>query len=124
MTEEEMAGWHHRLNGYKFEQTLRDSEGQGSLACCSPWVYKESDMTEQLNNNKEAGLSTIQYISNHKDDTAKVLYSICQQIQKTQQQPQDWKRSVLFPILKKGSAEECSNYGTVAHISHASKVMP
>ena len=59
MTEEEMAGWHHRLNGYKFEQTLRDSEGQGSLACCSPWVYKESDMTEQLNNNKEAGLSTI-----------------------------------------------------------------
>ena len=45
-----MAGWHHRLNGHEFEQTLGDSEGQGSLACCSPWDHKESDMAEQLNN--------------------------------------------------------------------------
>ena len=43
-----MVGWHHRLNGHEFEQTLGDSEGQGSLACCSPWGHKESDMTEQL----------------------------------------------------------------------------
>ena len=50
-TEHEMAGWHHRLDGHEFEQTLRDSEGQGSLACCSPWGHKESDITEQLNNN-------------------------------------------------------------------------
>ena len=50
MTEDEMVGWHHLLNGHEFEQILRDSEGQGSLACCSPWGHKESDMTEQLNN--------------------------------------------------------------------------
>ena len=49
MTEDEMVGWHHRLNGHEFEQALGDDEGQGSLACCSPWVHKESDMIEQLN---------------------------------------------------------------------------
>ena len=49
-TEGEMVGWHHRLNGHEFEQTLGDSEGQGSLMCCSPWGWKEPDMTEQLNN--------------------------------------------------------------------------
>ena len=52
MTEDEMVGWHHQLNGHEFEQILGDSEGQGSLACCSPWGLKESDMIEQLNNNK------------------------------------------------------------------------
>ena len=57
------------------------------------------------------------------DDAVKVLHSICQQIWKTQQWPQDWKRSVFFPILKRGNAKECSNYRTVALISHASKVM-
>ena len=50
MTEDEMVGWHHRLNGHEFEQTLEDSEGQGSLACCSPWGCKELDTAEQLNN--------------------------------------------------------------------------
>ena len=50
MTEDEMAGWHHRLDGHEFEQTVGNSEGQGSLACCSPWGHKEVDMTEQLNN--------------------------------------------------------------------------
>ena len=58
-----------------------------------------------------------------KDDAMKVLHSICQQIQKTQQWPQDWKRSVFIPIPKKGNAKECSNYRTIALISHASKVM-
>ena len=53
----------------------------------------------------------------------KVLHSICQQIWKTQQWPQDWKRSVSIPISKKGNAKECSNYRTTALISHASKVM-
>ena len=53
----------------------------------------------------------------------KVLHSICQQIWKTQQWPQDWKRSVFIPIPKKGNAKECSNYHTIALISHASKVM-
>ena len=58
-----------------------------------------------------------------KDDAMKVLYSICQQIWKIQQWPQDWKRSVFILILKKGNAKECSNYHTIALISHASKVM-
>ena len=58
-----------------------------------------------------------------KDDAVKVLHSICQQIWKIQQWPQDWKRSVFIPISKKGNAKECSNYHTNALISHASKVM-
>ena len=57
------------------------------------------------------------------DDAVKVLHSICQQIWKTQQRPQDWKRTVFIPISKKGSAKECSNYRTIALISHTSKVM-
>ena len=57
-----------------------------------------------------------------KDDAVKVLQSICQQIWKTQQWPQDWKRSVFIPVPKNGNAEECSNYHTIALISHASKV--
>ena len=52
MTEEEMVGWYHQLNGHEFEQTPGDREGQGSLACCSPWGRKESDMPERLNSNK------------------------------------------------------------------------
>ena len=51
MIEDEMIEWHHRLNGHEFEQTPGDSEGQGSLVCCSPWDCKESDMTEHLDNN-------------------------------------------------------------------------
>ena len=58
-----------------------------------------------------------------KNDAVKVLHSICQKIWKTQQWPQDWKRSVFIPIPKKGNAKECSIYRTIALISHASKVM-
>ena len=58
-----------------------------------------------------------------KDDAVKMLHSICQQIWKTLQWPQDWKRSIFIPIRKKGNAKECSNYHTAALISHASKVM-
>ena len=58
-----------------------------------------------------------------KDDAVKVLHSICQQIWKIQQWPQDWKRSVFIPILKKGNAKRCSNYHTIALISHASREM-
>ena len=58
-----------------------------------------------------------------KDDAVQVLHSICQHIWKTQQWPQDWKRSVFIPISKKGNAKECSNYHTMALISHTSKVM-
>ena len=58
-----------------------------------------------------------------KDDAVKVLHSVCQQIWKTQQWPQDWKRSVFIPIPKKGNAKECSDYHTIALISNTSKVM-
>ena len=58
-----------------------------------------------------------------KDDAVKVLHSICQHIWRTQQWPQDWKSSVLIPVPKNGYAKECSNYCTIALISHASKVM-
>ena len=58
-----------------------------------------------------------------KHDAVKVLHSICQQIWKMQQWPQDWKRSVFIPIPKKRNAKECSNYHTIALISHASRVM-
>ena len=51
MTEDEMVGWHHQLSRHEFEKAPGDGEGQGSLACCSPWGHKESDKTEQLNNN-------------------------------------------------------------------------
>ena len=58
-----------------------------------------------------------------KYNAVKVLHAICQQIWKTQQWPQDWKRSIFIPIPKKGNAKQCSNYRTIALISHASKVM-
>ena len=58
-----------------------------------------------------------------KDDTVKVLHSNCQQIWKTQQWPQDWKRPVFIPVPKKGNAKECSNYCTIALISHASRAV-
>ena len=55
MTEAEMAGWHHRLDGHKFEQALGVGDGQGSLACCRSWIQKESDTTEQLNQTERRG---------------------------------------------------------------------
>ena len=63
----------------------------------------------------------LSYFQTLKDDAVKVLHSMCQQIWKTQQWPEDWKRSVFIPIPKKGKAKECSNYRTIALISHASK---
>ena len=65
----------------------------------------------------------VQFFQILKDNAVKVLHSICQQIWKTQQWPQDWKRSVFIPIPKKGNAKECSNHHTIALISHGSKVM-
>jgi len=65
----------------------------------------------------------VELFQNLKDDAVKVLHSICQQIWKTQRWPRDWKKSVFIPIPKKGNAKECSNYSTIALISHASRVM-
>ena len=61
MAEDEMVGWHHRLDGHEFEQTPGDSGGQGSLACCSPWGRKELDTTEQPNNKQVTGKSSHVY---------------------------------------------------------------
>ena len=89
------------------------------LECEVKWAL------ENITMNKASGGDGIpvQLFQILKDDVVKVLHSICQQIWKTQQKPQDWKRSVFIPIPKKGNAKECSNYRTIALISDASKVM-
>ena len=89
------------------------------LHCKVKWAL------ESITMNKASGGDGIPVKLFHilKDDAMKVLYSICQQIGKTQQWPQDWKRSLFIPIPKKSSAKECSNCHTIALISHASKAM-
>ena len=78
-----------------------------------------------ITTDKDSGGDGIPVVLLHilKDDSVKVLHSICQQIWKTQQWPQDWERSVFIPIPKKGNAKESSNYCTISLISHTSKVM-
>ena len=90
-----------------------------SLECEARWALGRITM------NKASGGDGIpvELFQILKDDAVKVLHSICQQIWKTQQWPQDWKRSVFIPIPKKGNAKECSNYCTIVLISHTSKVM-
>ena len=89
------------------------------LECEVKWAL------ESITTNKASGCGGIpvELFQTLKDDAVKVLHSICQQIWKTQQWPQHWKRSAFIPIPKKGNPEECSNYHTIALISHASKVM-
>ena len=89
------------------------------LECEVKWAL------ESIITNKASGVDgiPIELFQILKDDAVKVLHSICQQIWKTQQWPQEWERSVFMPIPKKGNAKECSNYRTVSLISHASKVM-
>ena len=89
------------------------------LECEVKWAL-ESITTNKASGGHGIPLELFQIL---KDDAVKVLHSICWQIRKTQQWPQDWKRSVFIPIPKKGNAKECSNYHTIALISHASKVM-
>ena len=90
-----------------------------SLECEVKWALGSITM------NKASGGDgiTVEPFQILKDDGVKVLHSICQQIWKIQQWLHDWKRSVFIPIPKKGNAKECSNYHTIALISHASKVM-
>ena len=80
---------------------------------------------ESITTNKASGGDRIpvQVFQILKDDAMKVLHSICQEIWKTQQWPQDWKMSVFIPIPKKGNAKECSNYDTIVLISYVSKIM-
>ena len=91
----------------------------GILDCKVRWALRS------ITTNKASGGDgiSVELFEILKDDAVKVLHSICQQIWKTQQWPQDWKRSTFIPIPKKGNAKECSNYCTIALISHASKVM-
>ena len=89
------------------------------LECEDKWAL-ESITTNKASGNDGIPVELFQIL---RDDAMKVLHSICQQIWKTQQWPQDWKRSAFVPIQKKDNAKECSNYCTIAHISHASKVM-
>ena len=89
------------------------------LECEVKWVL-ESITTNKANGGDGIPVELLQIL---KYEAVKVLHSICQQIWKTQQWPQDWKRSVFIPISKKGNAKECSNYHTTALISHANKVM-
>ena len=91
----------------------------GIMECEVNWAL------ESVTTNKASGCDGIpvELFQILKDDAVKVLHSICQQIWKTQQWPQAWKRSVFIPIPKKGNPKECSNYCTIALISHASKVM-
>ena len=86
------------------------------LECEVKWAL-ESIITNKASGGDGIPLELFQII---KDDALKVLHSICQQIWKTQQWPQDWKRSVFIQIPKKGNAKECSNYHTIALISHSS----
>ena len=72
-----MVGWHHRLNGHEFKQTLGDGEGQGSLACCCPWGRKELDTTKGLNNNTQ--LKTLAESMKQNSVTQKILYARLQQ---------------------------------------------
>ena len=88
------------------------------LECDATWAL-ESITTNKASGGDGIPVGLFQIL---KDDAVKVLHSICQQIWKTQQWPQDWKKSVFIPIPKKGNAKECSNYHTIALISHASKV--
>ena len=89
------------------------------LQCEVKWALG-SIITNKASGDDEIPAELFQIL---RDDAVKVLHSICQQIWKTQQWPQDWKRSVFIPIPKKGNAKECSNYHTVALISHTSKIM-
>jgi len=86
-------------------------------------LRKHHDMLVELSIHKSSGSDGIpvERFQVLKDDAVKVVHSICQKICKTQQWPQDWKRSVFIPIPKKGNAKECSNYRTIALISHAVK---
>ena len=90
-----------------------------TLECKVKWALGSISMNKTSGGN-EIPVELFQIL---KDDAVEVLHSICQQIWKTQQWPQDWKRSVFIPIPKKGNAKDYSNYHTIALISHASKVM-
>ena len=115
-TEELYKKDHHDPDNHNGVITNLESD---TLECEIKWVLG-SIMMNKTSGGDGIPVELFQLL---KDDAVKVLHSICQEIWKTLQWPQDWKRSVFIPIPKKGNAKECSNYHTIALISHASKVM-
>ena len=111
-----------------YKRDLHDSDKHNSMV-----THLEPDIVEcvvkwalgSIAMNKASGGDgiSVELFQILKDDVVKVLHSICQQVWKSQQWPQDWKRSVFIPVPKKGNAKQCSNYRTIALISQASKVM-
>ena len=128
----------NQLHWYYCEQLQLIPVGSSKVALSrrtlSKWKYSISALSNMVTTSHKWLLSTwsmtsggdgipVELFQILKDDAVKVLHSICQQIWKTQQWPQDWKRSVFIPAPKKGNAKECSNYRTIALISHATKVI-
>ena len=123
---------HTDFSGGESDDLVFPSLEEVSTVCCNP--HKGFGIVNKCKVKWALGIITMNKASGGngipvklfrilKDDAVKVLQSICQQIWKTQQLPQDWKRSVFIPISKKGNAKGCSDYHTIALISHASKVM-
>ena len=117
-----------RIHGRTIQKNLNDPDNHDGVI-----THLEPDILEcevkwalgRITTNKASGGDRIpvELFQTLKDDAVKVLHSIFQQIWKTQQWPQDWKRSVFIPIPKKGNVKECSNYHKIALISYAGKVM-
>ena len=117
-----------RIHREVYRKELQDPDNHDGVI-----TYLEPDILEcevkwaleSITTNKASGGDGIpvELSQTLKDDTVKVLHSICQEIWKTQQWPQDWKKSTFIPIPEKGNAKECSNYHAIVLISHASKVM-
>ena len=103
-----------RWQEYTEELYIKDLHNQNILECEVKWAIERASGGDGI---------PVELFQILKDDAVNVLHSICQQIWKTQQWPQDWKRSVFFPISKKGNAKECSNFCTITLISHPSKIM-
>ena len=121
LTEAENIKWQEYTELYKKELHNPDNHSGviTHLECEVKWAL-ESITTNKASGGHRIPVKLFQIL---KDGAVKVLHSICQQIWKSQQWPQDWKRSVFIPVPKKGNAKECSNYHTMALISHASKLM-
>ena len=117
-----------RIHGRTVQKYLHDPDNHDDVITNLEPDILESEVKwalESITMNKASGGGGIpvELFQILKDDAVKVLHSICQQVWKTQQCPQDWKRSVFIAIPKKGNTKECSNYRTIALVSHTSKVM-
>ena len=127
LTEEDIKRWQEYTKEL-YKKDLRDPDNHDHVINhLEPDIleYRVTGALESITMNKASAGDGIlvELFQILKDDVVKVLHSICQQIWKTQQQPQDWKRSVFILIPRKGNAKECSNYHTIALTPHASKII-